>query len=78
MDMNTAVSKALKAERAVADLTVRELAEKARLPERTLMRVLHGERDIKMNQIARLAKALDVPPHEIIRHAERIHARYHG
>lgn len=75
MDMNTAVAKALQAERAVAGLTVRELAAKARLPQSTLMRVLQGTRDIKMNQVAQLADALKLAPQDIIVHAERIYAR---
>lgn len=75
MDMNEAVAKAISAERSIADLTVRELAAASGIPERSLMRVLTAERDIKVNQVADLAAALHVYPHEILEHAEQILAR---
>lgn len=75
MDMNEAVAKAISAERSIADLTVRELAAASGIPERSLMRVLTAERDIKVNQVADLAAALRVYPHEILEHAEQILAR---
>jgi len=70
--MNEAVAKALSAERTIAGLTVRKLAEVAGIPERSLMRILQAERDIKVNQIELLAQALRLYPHEIIEHAEQI------
>lgn len=70
--MNKAVAKALSAERTIAGLTVRKLAEVAGIPERSLMRILQAERDIKVNQIELLAQALRLYPHEIIEHAEQI------
>lgn len=76
MDMNEAVAKALQAERAIADLTVRALAKKAGIPERSLMRVLLAERDIKINQVAQLAAAMDLYPHEILERAEQILTRH--
>lgn len=72
MDMNEAVAKALSAERTIAGLTVRKLAEAAGIPERSLMRILQAERDIKVNQVELLAHALRLYPHEIIEHAEVI------
>lgn len=72
MDMNEAVAKAIGAERNVAGLTVRKLAEVAGIPERSLMRILQAERDIKVNQVEQLARALRLYPHEIIEHAETI------
>lgn len=72
MDMNEAVAKALSAERTIAGLTVRKLAEVAGIPERSLMRILQAERDIKVNQVELLAQALRLYPHEIIEHAEVI------
>lgn len=72
MDMNEAVAKALSAERTIAGLTVRKLAETAGIPERSLMRILQAERDIKVNQVELLAQALRLYPHEIIEHAETI------
>lgn len=72
MDMNEAVAKALSAERTIAGLTVRKLAATAGIPERSLMRILQAERDIKVNQVELLAQALRLYPHEIIEHAEVI------
>lgn len=75
MDMNAATAKAIGAERNIAGLTVRELAAASRIPERSLMRVLQAERDIKVNQVADIAQALGIYPHELIEHAEQILSR---
>lgn len=75
MDMNEAVASAISAERSIAKMTVRALSEAAGIPERSLMRVLQAERDIKVNQIADLAQALGIYPHELLEHAEQILAR---
>lgn len=76
MDMNEAVASAINAERAIAKLTVRSLAEASGIPERSLMRVLQAERDIKISQVAQIASALGIYPHELIEHAEQILARH--
>jgi len=75
MDMNEATAKAIQAERAIADVTVRELSARAGIPLSSLMRVLGAERDIKINQVAQLATALGVYPHELVEAAEQILAR---
>lgn len=75
MDMNEATSAAISAERAIAKLTVKELSALSGIPERSLMRILQAERDIKVNQIADLAAALRIYPHELIESAEIILAR---
>jgi predicted transcriptional regulator len=75
MDMNEAIAKAIQAERAVADITVRQLSQRAGIPLSSLMRVLSAERDIKVNQVAQIATALEVYPHDIVEHAEQILAR---
>lgn len=72
MDMNEAVAKAIGAERSIAGLTVRELATLTGIPERSLMRILQAERDIKVNQVEQIAGALRLYPHEIIERAEVI------
>lgn len=72
MDINEATSKAIGAERAIAGMTIRELAEKSGIPLTSLQRVLQAEREIKINQVAQIASALGVYPHEIVEHAERI------
>lgn len=75
MDINEATAKAIQAERAIAEKTVRQLAEESAIPLTSLMRVLKGTREIKINQVAQIAEALDIYPHEIIEHAENIMTR---
>lgn len=75
MDINQATAKAIAAERAIADLTVRELSEKSGIPLSTLMRILGAEREIKVTQVDRLAQAFGIYPHEIIERAEAILGR---
>ncbi|RYN04954.1 helix-turn-helix domain-containing protein [Bifidobacterium animalis] len=70
MDMNEAVSRVISAERSAAKLTIKELAEKSGIPERTLIRVLKGERDINVMQISKLAPVFGIYPHELIESAE--------
>ena len=69
--MNEATSKAIAAERAAAHLTIKELAKKADLNERTLIRLLQNERNINVVQIAQLADVFGIQPHELIESAER-------
>lgn len=71
MDMNEATSKAIAAERSAAHLTIKELAKKANLNERTLIRLLQNERNINVIQLAQLAEVFEVYPHELIEAAER-------
>ena len=72
MDINEATAKAISAERAIAGLTVRELSARSGIPMSSLMRALSAEREIKINQIAQLAAAFEIYPHELVEHAERI------
>ena len=75
MDINEATAKAIAAERSAAGLTIKELAEKSRVPERTLIRLLKNERDIKVTQIAQLAEVFNIAPYELIEEAEKYIAR---
>lgn len=75
MDMNEATSKAIAAERAAAHLTIKELARKSNLNERTLIRLLQNERNINVIQLAQLAEVFGIYPHELIESAERFIAR---
>lgn len=70
MDINEATAKALSAERAAAGLTIKELSNASGVPERTLIRMLKNERDIKITQVAQISAALGIYPHEIIETAE--------
>lgn len=75
MDINEAVAAAIRAQRAISGHTVRELSEQSGVPLSTLMRILGAQRDIKVTQVADIAKVLDVAPHEIVEDAERIMGR---
>lgn len=75
MDINEATAKAIAAERSAAGLTIKELSEKSGVPERTLIRMLKNERDIKVTQIAQLADVFSINPHELIEEAEKFIAR---
>lgn len=72
MDINEAISRVLSAERSAAHLTIKELSTQADIPERTLIRVLKGERDINVLQIAKLAPVFGLYPHEIMDSAEKL------
>lgn len=75
MDINEATAKAIAAERSAAGLTIKELSEKSGVPERTLIRMLKNERDIKVTQIAQLAEVFGINSHELIEEAEKFIAR---
>jgi transcriptional regulator with XRE-family HTH domain len=70
MDMNEATAKTIASERSAAGLTIKRLAERSGVPERTLIRILKNERDIKVTQLAQLAEVFGVYPHELIQSAE--------
>lgn len=70
--MNEATAKAIAAERGIAHITIKELSKRAGVPERTLIRLLAAEREIKVNQVAKIATALRIYPHELIETAENI------
>lgn len=72
MDMNRAIAKAISAERAIAGMTVRELSEASGIPVSTLMRILSAERDIKINQIAQLARAFHTTPADLVWRAQEL------
>ena len=66
-----AVAEALRAERASAGLSIRELADRAGMVAVTLQRVLKAERDITVAQLAALAPALGMTPSTLLAEAER-------
>lgn len=71
MNINEATAMALSAERSAAHMTIKRLAEESGIPERTLIRILKGERDINVLQIARACAVLGLYPHELIEEAEK-------
>lgn len=76
--MNEATAMALRAERAVAGLTVRQLSHRSGVPLSSLTRVLSSQRGIKVNQVATLAATLDVTCQGLVRGAEELTTRADG
>lgn len=75
MDMNEALAKAVNAERGAAGMTIKELAEKTGISERTLIRLLNSERDIRVNQLAAFAKVFNITPVKLVEEAEDFKTR---
>jgi transcriptional regulator with XRE-family HTH domain len=67
--MNRALAAEIRAERGAKQITVRDLADQAQMAVSTLNRVLAGERDINITQMALLAHALDTTPESLVRKA---------
>lgn len=59
--LSLALAAQLRAEVAVAKMTARDLARRSGIPERTLARLLSGERTIDVAQLDMLCRALDIP-----------------
>jgi transcriptional regulator with XRE-family HTH domain len=68
--LTDAVVAQIRAEMAIARLSVRTLAQKSGVPERTLARLMSGERTLDVAQFERLTNALDVPMATILARAE--------
>jgi len=68
---NAAVAAEFRAERGAKQLTVEQLAEQSGLVPGTLLRYLNGKRAIPIPALYYIAKALDVPPREIVVRAEK-------
>lgn len=67
---NRAVAAHLRAERARADLTQAQLAEKAGLSEITIYRIEKGQRTMQLSQLVAIADALNVKPGEFLDSAQ--------
>ena len=67
-EMNLAMAAQIRAERAGhrGRITVKELALQSGIAYGTLNRILSGERDINVTQIARIAAALDTTPEKLV------------
>ncbi|UAJ80195.1 helix-turn-helix transcriptional regulator [Leifsonia sp. ZF2019] len=64
-----AVAAELRARRAYLNLGLRELADRARLPHPTVSKSLNGKRVIDVEELGRLAHALEIGPDVIMRDA---------
>jgi transcriptional regulator with XRE-family HTH domain len=72
-NLASAVAAQLRAERGAADLTYKELAERAGLKEQSVMRYLTEKREPTVDQLGALCDALGLTPQELmVRAVERI------
>src|SRR5688500_4215510 len=65
VDVEPGIPQRLRAVRALADLTVEQLADKMNLPglgAKTLGAIERGERDLRPHELPVIAAACDVPP----------------
>lgn len=72
MDMNHGVALAIRRRMLVTGDTYRSLSQKARIPERSLARMLKLERDINVNRLRQIAEALKTTPEDLISDASRL------
>jgi len=66
---NTAVAAVLSDRRKELRMTIDELTEKTELSRATVLRLLAGQRDIRMGYFIALVRALDVEPSQVITEA---------
>lgn len=65
-----ALSAQLRAEKAAAQLSLDELAEKSGVPRPTLQRYIAGERDIPSSRLDHIAHALGLTTSDLVARAE--------
>lgn len=70
MDFNDAVAAQLRAERAIARITIDELVARTGISKSSILRYLNGDRDITLNTVATIAKAIGVPHLSVLAAAE--------
>ncbi|MDR1294440.1 MAG: helix-turn-helix transcriptional regulator [Bifidobacteriaceae bacterium] len=61
VDINQATALALRAERAISGMTLRDLARASGVPRSTLVRVLDASREIRVTTVDQLAEAMGIP-----------------
>ena len=69
--LSQAVSATLRAERAAAQMTQAELAERSGLGYQTVMRLEKGERSPSVSQLAALCSALGLSMSDLVERAEQ-------
>ena len=69
-DYTRAVAAQLRAERAAAQMAVRELADASGVTEQSLLRYLNEKRDIPVPVLYQICAGLKVSVHELVRRAE--------
>lgn len=68
--LNAAVAAQLRAERAAADLTMQQLADRAEIPLVSVQRYLRAKRDIDIATLYALCEALGVEPFDVVAAAQ--------
>jgi transcriptional regulator with XRE-family HTH domain len=68
--LSLAMAAQIRAEMGAARMTVRTLAQKSGIPERTLSRLVSGERTIDVAQLDMICKALTLPMIDLFMRAE--------
>lgn len=61
---------AIKEQKKKQGFTNNELAKKLNISERTVLRMLNGESDINVSQLARIAAVFNMYPHQLLRQGE--------
>lgn len=69
-ELSDAIAAQLRAERAIADMTVDELAKRSGVSRSSLMQILKGHRVADVTQVEALCRALDVPLIALFQRAE--------
>ena len=69
--LNDALAAELRAERAVKSVTYSVLEAQSGIPERTLMRLFKGDRDLRASHLILIAGVLGVTPADLIARAEK-------
>lgn len=69
--LNDALAAELRAERAVKNVTYSVLEAKTGIPERTLMRLFKGDRDLRAAHLILITGVLEVTPADLIARAEK-------
>lgn len=70
-NLNTAVATQLRMELAKRKMTQKALAEKSGVPHRTIARYLSGERDMTLDTVDQIARALKLTLWELLDLAEK-------
>jgi transcriptional regulator with XRE-family HTH domain len=61
----------IKAERAAAELTVQQLADRTGISKSKLDRIIAGQQDIAVTDIASLSEVFNIEPAELLAHAQK-------
>jgi transcriptional regulator with XRE-family HTH domain len=78
MDLTQAVAAVLRSERALQQVTYRELADGSGISQRAIYRMLSGQVKIVLGDLDKVAGVLGFKPWEVIQRAEEVQRRPGG